>query len=249
MFQRRGPQGGNGSRPQGPKEPPVDMDAAANASSAAPGPCARCELTKTQFTKTMYDYQKAYRKKVTALRADLMGERESAAKLKKDVSYYKSAFHVHSPSMLVGVGLGFCLSKLLGLVKRRRVESGKGSSAKDSSTASTQDCCGCARPDAEGEGETATSSVSSTETPAPSSLAVERSGITGRSIVDSLKSEGSLVGVSGVSEAEAEEPLDYEIVTMAGAKVDGKMIMDRIIDSGGAEGDVTDAVKAMAGAK
>eukprot|EP00197_Chlamydomonas_leiostraca_P002504 CAMPEP_0202857276 /NCGR_PEP_ID=MMETSP1391-20130828/283_1 /ASSEMBLY_ACC=CAM_ASM_000867 /TAXON_ID=1034604 /ORGANISM="Chlamydomonas leiostraca, Strain SAG 11-49" /LENGTH=127 /DNA_ID=CAMNT_0049536061 /DNA_START=12 /DNA_END=395 /DNA_ORIENTATION=+ len=75
-------------------------------SSPLPPQCPRCELTKTQFNRTIQNYQKAYRKKVEGLKTELQAVRNTNASLRKQVKRLKSVVRVHVPSVVVGVVAG-----------------------------------------------------------------------------------------------------------------------------------------------
>ncbi|PNH05212.1 hypothetical protein TSOC_008548 [Tetrabaena socialis] len=80
------------SGPMGPREPmPMPMDGPPQRPSGAPPPCPRCELVKSQCTKTVLNYQKSHRKKMEALRTELKSSRQQVERLQGQLRAYKSA--------------------------------------------------------------------------------------------------------------------------------------------------------------
>lgn len=93
---------------------------AARGQSAMPPPCPRCELTKSQFTRTIQNYQKAYRKKVEGLKTELKTTRTANTKLAKQVKGLRSWTRFHAPSMAVGMAVGAAAFHLYNIITRNR---------------------------------------------------------------------------------------------------------------------------------
>mmetsp|Transcript_21819 Transcript_21819/g.37249 ORF Transcript_21819/g.37249 Transcript_21819/m.37249 type:complete len:172 (+) Transcript_21819:90-605(+) len=79
---------------------------------AMPPQCPRCESTKSQFTRTIQNYQKAYRKKVEGLKTELKSTRNTNDSLRKQVRQLKSITRVHGPSLIVGALAGALIFSL-----------------------------------------------------------------------------------------------------------------------------------------
>ncbi len=88
--------------------------------------CA-CHL---QFTRTIQNYQKAYRKKVEGLKTELKTSRNTNARLTKQVKRLKSVFRVHLPSIGVGLLLGAVATSVW-----RRIRAAKKASNDDDEAA------------------------------------------------------------------------------------------------------------------
>ncbi|EFJ45549.1 hypothetical protein VOLCADRAFT_121150 [Volvox carteri f. nagariensis] len=80
-----------GAKPDspGPKDPDL-----LPRQSAAPPPCPRCELVKSQCTKTIINYQKSHRKKIEALRTELKSARQQVDSLQRQLHGYKNAARI-----------------------------------------------------------------------------------------------------------------------------------------------------------
>ncbi|GFR50011.1 hypothetical protein Agub_g12159 [Astrephomene gubernaculifera] len=112
--------GGKRPDPSGAKEPEV-----AARPSAAPPPCPRCELVKSQCTKTVINYQKSHRKKIDALRAELKSSRSQVQALQRQLRVYKTTSKV-VPGLAVLATAGWLLLRLL-----RRRGGGKGETTQE----------------------------------------------------------------------------------------------------------------------
>ncbi|KAG2440614.1 hypothetical protein HYH02_010193 [Chlamydomonas schloesseri] len=87
--------------PEGPGRP-----------SAAPPPCPRCELVKSQCTKTVINYQKSHRKKVEALRSELKASRLREQRLQRQLRFYKATFRV-VPGAAIIAAVGWFIARRL----------------------------------------------------------------------------------------------------------------------------------------
>lgn len=90
-------------------------------------------MTKAQFTRTIQNYQKAYRKKVQGLKTELISTRASVTKLNKKVTALNSFKRIHLPSLIIGVAVGFLAKKLLGTFLK------KGAGAKKAAPSGDED--------------------------------------------------------------------------------------------------------------
>ncbi|KAG2422236.1 hypothetical protein HXX76_016189 [Chlamydomonas incerta] len=88
-------------QPEGPGRP-----------SAAPPPCPRCELVKSQCTKTVINYQKSHRKKVEALRSELKASRQREQRLQRQLRFYKATFRV-VPGAAIIAAVGWFIARRL----------------------------------------------------------------------------------------------------------------------------------------
>jgi hypothetical protein len=59
-----------------------------------------------QFTRTIQNYQKAYRKKVEGLKTELRAVRNTNESLRRQVRGLKGILRVHVPSVALGVAAG-----------------------------------------------------------------------------------------------------------------------------------------------
>lgn len=76
-----------------------------------------------QFTRTIQNYQKAYRKKVEGLKTELKTTRTANAKLTKQVKGLRRWTRFHVPSMAVGMAVGAAAFHLYNvLIKNRRAK-------------------------------------------------------------------------------------------------------------------------------
>ncbi|KAG2488686.1 hypothetical protein HYH03_012687 [Edaphochlamys debaryana] len=87
--------------------------------NAAPPPCPRCELVKSQATKTVINYQKSHRRKVEALRAELKSSRQQVQRLQGQLRFYRFATKAIPAAALLG-GAAWLLARVL----RRRGAAG-----------------------------------------------------------------------------------------------------------------------------
>ncbi|PNW83663.1 hypothetical protein CHLRE_05g238364v5 [Chlamydomonas reinhardtii] len=87
--------------PEGPGRP-----------SAAPPPCPRCELVKSQCTKTVINYQKSHRKKVEALRSELKASRQREQRLQRQLRFYKATFRL-VPGAAIVAAVGWFIARRL----------------------------------------------------------------------------------------------------------------------------------------
>lgn len=94
--------GGRGDEEEADMMPPNQSQS----KSAVPPACPRCEVTKSQFNRTIQNYQKAFRKKVEGLKVELKSSRSDTRKLQKKVNQLSSWTRVHIPSLLAGAVFG-----------------------------------------------------------------------------------------------------------------------------------------------
>ncbi|GIL60950.1 hypothetical protein Vafri_15752 [Volvox africanus] len=99
---------------------PKDQDAPARP-SAAPPPCPRCELVKSQCTKTIINYQKSHRKKIEALRAEVKSARQQVESLQRQLGGYKAASRL-APALAALAVAGWIILKRIRRSKRRGPE-------------------------------------------------------------------------------------------------------------------------------
>lgn len=71
-----------------------------------------------QFNRTITNYQKAYRKKVDGLRAELKSSRSTADRLQARVDDLQSPLRVHLPSLLLGAAVAAAGRLLLTRLRR-----------------------------------------------------------------------------------------------------------------------------------
>jgi hypothetical protein len=90
-----------------------------------------CAFPSVQFTRTIQNYQKAYRKKVEGMKTELKSSRNANSKLTKQVKQLKSLTRVHLPSMAIGLLAGSLAVKLLGRFLKRGAKSAAPSSESD----------------------------------------------------------------------------------------------------------------------
>ncbi|GIL81045.1 hypothetical protein Vretimale_9253 [Volvox reticuliferus] len=83
--------------------------------SAAPPPCPRCELVKSQCTKTIINYQKSHRKKIEALRAEVKSARIQVESLQRQLRGYKVASRLAPAVAALAVAGWVILKRLRGL--------------------------------------------------------------------------------------------------------------------------------------
>ncbi|GLI62720.1 hypothetical protein VaNZ11_005447 [Volvox africanus] len=91
--------------------------------SAAPPPCPRCELVKSQCTKTIINYQKSHRKKIEALRAEVKSVRQQVESLQRQLGGYKAASRL-APAMAALAVAGWIILKRLRRPKNGGSEGG-----------------------------------------------------------------------------------------------------------------------------
>lgn len=72
-----------------------------------------------QFTKTIQNYQKAYRKKVEGLKTELKTSRTANTRLTKQVKQLKSITRLHLPSLVLGAAVAVLSTSVLRLLRRR----------------------------------------------------------------------------------------------------------------------------------
>eukprot|EP00877_Chromochloris_zofingiensis_P011044 jgi/Chrzof1/6193/Cz17g15020.t1 len=72
-----------------------------------------------QMNRTIQNYQKAYRKKVEGLKAELGNVRSDNQQLKTQVKKLRRSKLVSAPSLLVGGALGFLIGKYASRLLRR----------------------------------------------------------------------------------------------------------------------------------
>ncbi len=77
-----------------------------------------------QFTRTVQNYQKAYRKKVEGLKAELKSTRSSNTQLQRQVKDLKGFKRVHLPSLAVGVLAGGLLRYVWTRLRQRHAAKG-----------------------------------------------------------------------------------------------------------------------------
>ncbi|KAG1680196.1 hypothetical protein FOA52_000309 [Chlamydomonas sp. UWO 241] len=104
--------GGKKGPPQMGNQGMEAMEDEPRGKSAMPPQCPRCELTKAQFTRTIQNYQKAYRKKVEGLKTELKSTRVANTRLTKQVKSLKSLTRVHVPSIALGAAVCALFMKL-----------------------------------------------------------------------------------------------------------------------------------------
>eukprot|EP00955_Chlamydomonas_euryale_P101861 365377-Chlamydomonas_euryale.AAC.36 len=73
-----------------------------------------------QFTRTIQNYQKAYRKKVEGLKTELKTSRTANTRLSKQVKRLKSFKRLHVPSIAVGALVCYGIMKLWGLRRQKK---------------------------------------------------------------------------------------------------------------------------------
>jgi hypothetical protein len=117
--------------------------------SALPPQCPRCELTKNQvslsckskprnfqtcinhsfqllqFTRTIQNFQKAYRKKVEGLKSELKTTRSANSRLSKQVQQLRSLSRIHVPSLIIGCISGALTLRLLSHFLKRKQSTDK----------------------------------------------------------------------------------------------------------------------------
>ncbi|GLC44646.1 hypothetical protein PLESTB_001329200 [Pleodorina starrii] len=91
---------------------PTDPNSVPPRPSAAPPPCPRCELVKSQCTKTIINYQKSHRKKIDALRTELKSSRQQVESLQRQLRGYRVAGRV-VPAVAAVAAAGWLLLRLL----------------------------------------------------------------------------------------------------------------------------------------
>ncbi|KAI8476441.1 MAG: hypothetical protein J3K34DRAFT_258782 [Monoraphidium minutum] len=112
------------------QETAQDPDSAGKGRFAAPPPCPRCELTKSQMNRTIQNYQKAYRKKVEGLKTELISTRADNSQLRAQVRRLRRRKFVHAPSLAIGAVVGVLAAErvwqLLAAVRRKLPRRGGG---------------------------------------------------------------------------------------------------------------------------
>jgi hypothetical protein len=66
-----------------------------------------------QMNRTIQNYQKAYRKKVEGLKTEISSVRADNQHLKKQVKSLRRKRLTHLPSLVIGAGLSFLISKVV----------------------------------------------------------------------------------------------------------------------------------------
>ncbi|KXZ50797.1 hypothetical protein GPECTOR_15g483 [Gonium pectorale] len=101
-----------GPKPEAMMPPPAGPQEGAPRPNAAPPPCPRCELVKSQCTKTVINYQKSHRKKMEALRSEIKSSRQQVARLQRQLRVYKVTSWAVPGGALIAAA-GWLLSRVL----------------------------------------------------------------------------------------------------------------------------------------
>lgn len=146
-----------------------DGDSGAKGRFAVPPACPRCDLTKQQMTRTIQNYQKAYRKKVEGLKVELTSSRAEAKALKAQVDRLKSPTRLHVPSLAVGAAVAAIATKIVSLLRRRGGKAEAAAPGAAAAAAAPQAAPAAAQPAAPAAPQVDTPQPS--ESPAPSTAA------------------------------------------------------------------------------
>ncbi len=91
--------------------------------------CLGIHTLSMQMTRTIQNYQKAYRKKVEGLKEELKTFRADNGHLRTQVRNLRRKKLVSPPSLLIGSAVGYLAGKYLGAVLQRLFRRGKGGKA------------------------------------------------------------------------------------------------------------------------
>ncbi|KAF5829058.1 hypothetical protein DUNSADRAFT_16629 [Dunaliella salina] len=103
--------------------------------SAMPPSCPRCELTKTQFSRTIQNYQKAFRKKVEGMKVELKSVRNTNDALRRQVKRLKSPGRTLIPGMVIGLVVGAAGNALFRRLRHKKAKEGESSSSQEQEAA------------------------------------------------------------------------------------------------------------------
>eukprot|EP00798_Chlamydomonas_sp_ICE-L_P022902 gene22902-30078_t len=103
--------------------PPPSGSPVSKSKNSVP-PCPKCQLTKSEYERTLANYQKAYRKKVDSVKIELLTTRNQVKSLKGQVLSLKRWSRMHLPSLAAGILLSLLVKKLAGKFMQKKKPAG-----------------------------------------------------------------------------------------------------------------------------